>query len=161
MGSWVRLLRNFAVSSNRADHSPAQILRHLSIMEVELCLCRGKSERWSLNDIDDFPQVLLLLLNFKIFMKFMSWLSARYTYSLQCQMNKINNFYVLSIEFLEILNYQIIRYNRGLRNNENPAITNIFSVPWHFVIAGCHFNLLYLFTRFETPHLTIRYKLLF
>ena len=66
----VRLLRDFVVSSATAGARVKEILRYLSIMEDTFlaidvkrgtnCLCGDKSRRRSLNDIDDFPQVLLL-----------------------------------------------------------------------------------------------------
>ena len=71
-----------------------------------------RHNEWSLNDIDDFPQVLLLLLNFKVLNWKCSWnlypdCPARDTYSLQYQK--------CGIEFLVILNYPA-------------AITNIFAI---------------------------------
>ena len=114
---------------------------------VELCLCRDKSGRWSLNDIDDFPQVLLLLLNFKVFNWKCSWNLCR-----DCQRAAVTVYSIkwikvvistCSIEFLVILNYpaitnifavnQIILYYGVFAITKTP-----FSVPWHFVIVGCH-----------------------
>ena len=47
--------------------------------------------------LDDFPHVTVSSefwsFKLKAFLKFMSWLSTRYTYSLQNQMNKSNDFY--------------------------------------------------------------------
>ena len=80
-----------------------------------------------------------------MFLKFMPWLSRRYTYSLQYQM--------CSIEILVIVNYpaitnifainQIIRYNGVLAITKTPLQRTFFSVPWHLVIAGCHCKLFF------------------
>ena len=102
--------------------------------DVELCLCKDKSGRWSLNYIDDFPQLLLLLLNFKV----LNWKCSRnlcpdcqrVTLFFSCQrVYSIKWIKVMistcSIDFLVVLNYPSIT-NMDLRYNAGPAITNIF-----------------------------------
>ena len=74
----------------------------------------------------------------------MSWLSARYTYSLRYQMNKINDFYVWywifgNLNYPAITNIcdvnQKIRYNGVQRR---PRYNEHFSGTVELRSAGCH-----------------------
>ena len=147
----VRLLCDFVVSSGTARQVPGKkkfsgtfqlwrthFLPLMSRVEkgnrhwktffkwnVELSLCRDKSGRWSLNDIDEFPQVLLLLLNFKVLNWKCSWILCPDCQRVTLTVYSIKRIKVMistcSIEFLVILNYlaitnifaanQIMRYN--------------------------------------------------
>ena len=74
------------------------------------------------------PQLLLLHFKLKVFSKFMSRLSARSFFLLsQYQMNKSNDFYACSIEFLVILN--------------NPSKTNILAVNQIIRYSGVVFSI--------------------
>ena len=115
----VRLLRNFIVSSDTAGAREKEIFQYLSNMKdtflatdvagrkkqstledffmwnMELCLCRDKSERWSLKGIDDFPGTVVTVTS-EFYVQIVSalhffLLSAR----LQYQMIKSNDFYML------------------------------------------------------------------